>query len=222
MNTQEAYDKWAAQYDLNKNRTRDLEGVALQQTLPNTDFGTCLEIGCGAGKNSVWLLGRVADLTGVDLSEAMLAKAREKVHSSKAIFIQADITHEWTFAKSDYNLVTFSLVLEHVEHLQPIITKAANVLDDGGWLYIGELHPFKQYHGVKAHFETEEGLFEPLNYTHHVSDFSRAVLQAGLTIVAINEFSDDPADGDMPRILSLLSRKEKSRLSEDLFLQAKF
>ena len=33
MNTEEAYDQWADQYDTNKNRTRDLEAVALRATI---------------------------------------------------------------------------------------------------------------------------------------------------------------------------------------------
>ena len=55
MNVQEAYDNWADQYDSNMNKTRDLEAVALRETLAYIPFDTCLEIGCGTGKNTEWL-----------------------------------------------------------------------------------------------------------------------------------------------------------------------
>ena len=58
MNTREAYNKWSEQYDTNINRTRDLEAVALRKTLSVIPFKRCLEIGCGTGKNTEWLVNR--------------------------------------------------------------------------------------------------------------------------------------------------------------------
>jgi len=52
MDVRNAYNIWAGQYDTNKNRTRDLEAVSLQQTLSDIQFDRCLEIGCGTGKNT--------------------------------------------------------------------------------------------------------------------------------------------------------------------------
>ena len=42
MNVQDAYNIWADQYDTNNNKTRDLEAVALRETLTNIDFINCL------------------------------------------------------------------------------------------------------------------------------------------------------------------------------------
>lgn len=56
MNVKDAYNNWAAQYDTDLNKTRDLEAVSLRQTLSNIDFTSCLEVGCGTGKTrSGWL-----------------------------------------------------------------------------------------------------------------------------------------------------------------------
>ena len=55
-NNRQAYNIWADQYDTNKNKTRDLEGMALRKVLSSTSFGNTLEIGCGTGKNSEWLI----------------------------------------------------------------------------------------------------------------------------------------------------------------------
>ena len=56
MNIREAYNHWSAQYDTNMNPTRDLEGVALREMLADLSFKQVLEIGCGTGKNTAWLL----------------------------------------------------------------------------------------------------------------------------------------------------------------------
>ncbi len=79
MNVQQSYDSWSSQYDTNKNKTRDLEALSLRTTLLNIPFDSCLEIGCGTGKNTEWLVTRAGHITAVDLSEGMLAIARSKV-----------------------------------------------------------------------------------------------------------------------------------------------
>jgi len=78
MNVQQSYNYWAEQYDTNDNKTRDLEAIALRKTLSNISFDTVLEVGCGTGKNTVWLLEKTKQVTAIDLSEEMLAKAKQK------------------------------------------------------------------------------------------------------------------------------------------------
>ncbi len=80
MNVQQSYNNWAEQYDTNDNKTRDLEAIALRKTLSNISFDAVLEIGCGTGKNTAWLLEKAKLVTAIDLSEEMLAKAKEKIN----------------------------------------------------------------------------------------------------------------------------------------------
>lgn len=156
MDPKEAYNMWAMQYDSNENKTRDLEAKAVRQKLKHYSFDKILEIGCGTGKNTEWLIAKAHHLTAVDLSEEMLAKAKEKIHSDKVIFKQFDINEEWMFADEMYDLVTCSLVLEHIENLKPVFQKMAAALRSGGYCYVGELHPFRQYSGTKARFDINE------------------------------------------------------------------
>ncbi|OKL39335.1 class I SAM-dependent methyltransferase [Pontibacter flavimaris] len=207
MSIEEAYNRWATQYDTNKNRTRDLEAVALRATLGSINFERCLEIGCGTGKNTEWLVRRALHVTAVDLSEQMLERAKKKVSSNKAEFILADITQSWSFATQPYDLVSFSLVLEHIADLNHTFKQTAAVLNHGGHVYIGELHPFKQYSGTKARFDTEEGRQEVECYTHHTSDFVQAARRNGLRLVDVNEYFDDNDRAGLPRILTLLLQK---------------
>ena len=117
MNVQQSYNNWAEQYDTNNNKTRDLEAIALRKTLGNISFNSVLEVGCGTGKNTMWLMEKANHVTAIDLSDEMLAKAKEKINSANVHFLQADIKNEWTFTNQVYDVISFSLVLEHIENL---------------------------------------------------------------------------------------------------------
>jgi ubiquinone/menaquinone biosynthesis C-methylase UbiE len=204
MNTQQAYNHWAEQYDSNANKTRDLEAVALRAMLAQRTFRCGLEIGCGTGKNTIFLQSICETLTAVDFSSKMLVKAKAKVDSPHVTFRQADITEQWSFAKDRYDLITFSLVLEHIEHLDPVFAKVREVADVGSIIYVGELHPFKQYGGSKAKFETPEGTQVVPCFTHHVSEFISAAKANGLIVRALDEYFDDNVKNGIPRVLTIL------------------
>lgn len=207
MNVQQAYNNWAEQYDTNENKTRDLEAVCLRTTLSKFNFTNCLEIGCGTGKNTQWLITKANLVTCVDFSEEMLSKAKQKISSPTVSFVQADITKPWSFAINQYNLITFSLVLEHIENLENIFYSASTLLQKDGYIYIGELHPFKQYSGSKARFENEQGIQVVQCHTHNISDFINAAKKYNLVVEEINEYFDEDNRNTIPRVLMLLFKK---------------
>ena len=207
MSIQQAYNHWASQYDTNLNKTRDLEAQVLRSVLSTIAFDSCLEIGCGTGKNTAWLMQQAGTVTAVDFSEEMLALARTKIDAAHVTFRQADIKQPWDFRSDVYDLVSFSLVLEHIENLAPIFAEAAAALRPGGHVYIGELHPFKQYTGSKARFDTEAGQQVVECFNHHVSDFIQAAKTHGLQPVDLTEHFDDGDRTTLPRILSILFQK---------------
>ena len=91
MNTQEAYNSWAGSYDNVINKTRDLEQLAAKSFLVNVDFTRVLEIGCGTGKNTIWISEKAGEMLAIDFSEEMMSIARKKV-PSRVQFKKADIT----------------------------------------------------------------------------------------------------------------------------------
>lgn len=207
MDIRESYNEWAAQYDTNDNKTRDLEARALRENLANIEFSRCLEIGCGTGKNTVWLLSKAQEILSVDLSEKMLAIAQSKYSSGKVRFVQADINQRWDFVDKQFDLITFSLVLEHIENLDHIFEQASKSLIHSGYVYLGELHPFKQYTGTKAKFKTENDEHIVTCFNHNISDFTQSAHTYGLDIVSLNEYFDDDNRNTVPRILSIIFRK---------------
>ena len=103
--------------------------------------------------------------------------------------------------------MSFSLVLEHIENLDHIFKEVYKKLNDQGYVYIGELHPFKQYTGSKARFQTEEGLQIIQCYNHHISDFIQSAKKYGLKLVELDEYFDNGDKTSIPRILTLLLQK---------------
>jgi SAM-dependent methyltransferase len=138
----------------------------------------------------------------------MLQQAINKVDAPHVRFQLADITRSWNFVQDKVDLVAFSLVLEHIADLEDVFQNLANVLPSGGMVYIGELHPFKQYAGTKARFEVDGIVKELVVFTHHVSDFVKNALAVGFELMEMKEYFDEGDKNGIPRILALMFRKK--------------
>ena len=208
MGIRDDYDSWSGQYDSDHNKTRDLEGAALRKTLGHRRFGNTLEAGCGTGKNTGWLAQQCDHVVAADFSAGMLAVARKKSSAANVTFRETDLLNRWPFPEGEFDLIVFSLVLEHIQDLEPAFAEASRVLKPGGSVYVGELHPFKQYAGAKARFEVEGDVRLLTCYTHHVSSFYNAAFHAGLSLSGLAEHFDDESD-EPPRLLTMLFEKRR-------------
>lgn len=212
MDNQQAYNQWSQTYDTVENKTRDLEAAALRESIDG-DGLDILEIGCGTGKNTEFLQTKAKHLIGADFSAEMLVKAREKITSANVEFRRLDLRESWNFADGSFDLITCSLVLEHIENTDFVFAEARRVLRENGRFYFGELHPFKQYSGTKARFETGSGVFELECFIHHVSDFFNAASKNGFEIVELKEWFDDDDKTAIPRLLTMICKvKQQIRL----------
>jgi len=206
MKTKEAYNHWAGTYDTVVNKTRDLEAIAAKKILKNKKFDKILEIGCGTGKNTKWLAAKSRKLTAVDFSEEMLSIAKQKNKLSHVNFKRADITKPWSFKK--VNLITCSLVLEHIENISFIFRQAFKTLKHEGLFYICELHPFKQLQGSRAKFETDAGLVQLEYFIHHLSEFFQSAKKAGFICQDMQEWFDAKNKNVIPRLCSFVFKKK--------------
>ena len=207
MKIDESYNIWAASYDTNENKTRDLELVVGKTILENKTFSRILEIAAGTGKNTDWLIEKCDYLLAIDFSEKMLAKAKLKVISNKVEFKLADISNEWKFTNLKYELITASLVLEHIKNLDFIFNEAYKSLNDNGLFYICELHPFKQYLGSKARFEINGELLTLESYVHHISEYLESARKSGFKLLELKEWFNDESD-DIPQLASFVFEKQ--------------
>lgn len=207
MSTQQLYNQWASTYDKVENKTRDLEKIACQQILTDISADSIIELGCGTGKNTEWLVNKATHLTCIDLSEDMMAKAKTKISNTNVVFQQADITKSWNFTDRKADLITCSLILEHIEDLGFIFQQVRDHLKENGRFYICELHPFKQYSGSKARFETDNGTQTLTCYNHHITDYLQSACNNDLTLVNMNEWFDNNDRTLLPRLVSFLFSK---------------
>ena len=200
-----AYDEWSRAYDTDRNATRDLDAHALRAQELQLDGADVLEVGCGTGKNTVWLAARARSVLALDFSAGMLAKARERVSSDRVAFVRHDLHQRWPAGDGAFDVVVIDLVLEHVEQLRPVFAEAARVLRSGGRLFVCELHPYRQLVGSQAQYVPAGGA-EPQRikaFRHAVADFLYAGLAAGLRLTRADEWHDGGAPaGTPPRLFS--------------------
>jgi ubiquinone/menaquinone biosynthesis C-methylase UbiE len=134
MSVREAYNRWAEQYDDNRNRTRDLNMQCLRRADLPLAGARVFEAGCGTGLNTEFMVGQGARVVAMDFSEAMLERARARVGHADVRFEVGDITRRWPAEDASCDLVVVTLVLEHVEDLAPVFAQARRVLAEGGLL----------------------------------------------------------------------------------------
>ena len=203
-----AYDDWAKTYDIVENRTRDLAAEVLRNTDLNLTGRELIEVGCGTGRNTEWLaqpaLG-AAGIVALDFSEAMLARARTRVDSSRVRFVQQDVSEPWPLPDNSADVGIAMLVLEHVEHLKPVFAEAARVLRPRGEFFMCELHPERQLLGKQARFTSATSGEDKLltAFLHHTDDYLRAGKAAGFEVKKLGEWRDEDAPEEPPRLLSL-------------------
>lgn len=209
--TRQAYQDWAEIYDSNANRTRDLDALVLRSAELPLDGAQVIEIGAGTGKNTTYLAERAGRVLALDLSSAMLDKARARLEADHVRFAEHDITTPWPAENGGTDLVIGNLVLEHIEDLAPVFAEIARVLKPGGTAFLSELHPERQARGSQARFEKngEAALVEA--YVHTVSEYVTQAETAGLTLTGINEAIEAGADvteDTPPRLLALTFVKQ--------------
>jgi len=97
-------------------------------------FRHILDVGSGAGQILGHLLKRVApdaSLTGFDLSQRMLCRARTRLRSSRPKLIAGDLTR-LPFANESFDCITCGYVLEHLADPLPGLQELGRVLKPGG------------------------------------------------------------------------------------------
>jgi 2-polyprenyl-3-methyl-5-hydroxy-6-metoxy-1,4-benzoquinol methylase len=121
-----------------------------------------LDIGCGTGRHSIELAKRGYSLTGIDLSEAMLKRAKEKAKEEKVeVDFQREDARNLAF-REEFDLAimicegAFSL-METDEMNYRILQNAAKALKKNGKLIFTTLNAlFPLYHSVKDFIESHE------------------------------------------------------------------
>jgi cyclopropane fatty-acyl-phospholipid synthase-like methyltransferase len=109
----------------------------LKKLLAVLPSGACvLDLGCGSGDPADIALAHQHHVTGVDISEAQIIKARQNVPSGR--FLQADLGSV-SFSPASFDAVVSFYTLEHLprEEHAAIFGRIAMWLRPGGYLLLG-------------------------------------------------------------------------------------
>lgn len=145
------FDKIARDYDrMNHLMTLGLDCLWRRRAVRGL-HGNVLDVACGTGDMVVELLKHGCTVTGVDLSEEMMAIARQKAPA--ATFMLADAEH-LPFPDEAFDAVTCAFGVRNFVHLEQGLSEMLRVLKPGGTMVILELatpdsawaRPFYQFY----------------------------------------------------------------------------
>ncbi|WP_135364558.1 class I SAM-dependent methyltransferase [Halosimplex halophilum] len=117
----------------------------LTDLLPDLDGLRVLDAGCGDGYHAARLADRGADVLGVDASEAMVDRARER-YGDRVDFRRGDLAEGLDYPDDGgFDLILCQHVLSHVADLEPVAAEFARLLRPGGGVVLSTHHPFHEY-----------------------------------------------------------------------------
>lgn len=177
-----AYKRWAPVYD----QTFGLIAAAGRRqavNLINRMRGKVLEVGVGTGLS----LPRYAshlEITGIDLSPEMLAKARERVAKLRPGNIRG--LHEMdagalTFPDGAFDVVAAMYVLTVVPDPVKVMHELERVCAPGGEVML--VNHFSQDHGVRGRIERRMAPYAETLGWHPVFPVERVMVCAGLRLM---------------------------------------
>jgi len=138
-----------------------LPGDSTLRLLPNIgNFSQCLEIGCGAGQNSIFLAKQGAQCIAIDISEEQLAHGRKLAAAKKVEVDFRRVSMDAMGNLGAFDMIHSTYALPFSANPQKVIADAAAMLKTGGTFLLTTGHPL--YAGEWLDIgDSEDGLFLP-------------------------------------------------------------
>lgn len=189
VSTQEGYDRWSEIYDDEGNPLCEIETPHVHALLGEVRGLAVCDLGCGTGRHSAWLASVGAQVTALDFSAGMIARAREKPDFEHVRFVQHDLTRPLPLPDAAFDRVLSSLVVDHIPDLVAFFAECRRIVKPDGLVVISVMHPAMMLRGVLAHFtdpHTGRDVF-PQSTMHQVSQYMMAALAAGFRLAHASE-----------------------------------
>lgn len=148
-------------------------------TLKKTDAQRVLDLGCGIGRNAIFLAKEGYFLTGIDISPTALQTAAEKADAEKIkniVFLQGDII-SLPFPSGHFDAVFSVNVIHHgeLEKINRIVDEIFRVLRENGigMVTVVSTKDYKYGKGRKLEentYELFEGTHKEAGIPHHFFD----------------------------------------------------
>jgi ubiquinone/menaquinone biosynthesis C-methylase UbiE len=176
----DGYAAWAPTYDAPGNAMIEREQPVVQRIFDSLPASDALDAACGTGRHSEYLAQRGHRVVGVDVTEEMLAVARQKVPS--AAFHRAALD-SLPVADTSVDLVVCALALSHIADLQRALTEFRRVLRPGGSLVISDSRGFLDGVGLPIVRELADGSFGYMpTWSWPTSEYLAAALPLGFAV----------------------------------------
>lgn len=136
-----------------------LPGEQDLQLLPRELAGLrCLELGAGAGQNSIYLASKGADCSAIDISEKQLTfgKKLAAAEEVEVHFLKADVDSLPDFPEK-FDLIHSAYGIPFSTHPEALIKHCADLLVPGGQLLFSMGHPV--YAGEWLDLDDDQGIF---------------------------------------------------------------
>ena len=133
------------------------EWEALQTLLPDFAHKRMLDLGCGYGWHCIYALEHgAAAVTGVDISEKMLAVARKETGAGNVSYIHAAM-EDVDFPDGSFDVVLSSLALHYVASFTDMAREIYRWLAPGGDFVFSIEHPIFTAYGNQDWYRDAEG-----------------------------------------------------------------
>ena len=205
VDPQSAYAMWARSYPPRPhNPLMEVEHETVLALLPDVRGLTVLDAGCGSGRYLRELNDRGARAIGMDLSPAMLARARE----TTARITRADL-RALPFDAMSIDLVVCGLALGDVAEIELALTEIARVLRPGGCVIYSVVHPAGEAAGWTRTFESDGKQWAIDGFWHSLDRHRQACAAAGLAIEEWREPSLPSAPGQRALLIVRATHVER-------------
>jgi len=138
------YDQIADFYDATAGKVVTDRATATLLDLAGDVSGTrLLDVACGQGRVARELAGRGAQVTGLDISAALLEIARvsEARQPLGITYIHADATARLVLDGQAFDCVVCNYGLTDIDDIDSLLANIARLLPAGGWFVFSLLHP---------------------------------------------------------------------------------
>jgi malonyl-CoA O-methyltransferase len=175
---QAAYALWAKNYPPRPhNPLMELEQQTVLSLLPDVNGLTVLDAGCGTGRYLQQLKARGAFAIGMDLSQAMLDRAREQT----PLVARADL-RALPFDAASIDVVVCGLALGDFAELELALIEIARVTRSGGGVIYSVVHPAGEAEGWSRTFESDGRQLAIDGCWHSLDRHREACQAAGLVV----------------------------------------
>ena len=138
------------------------EWETLERLLPDFSGKRVLDLGCGYGWHCIYAAEHgAAAVTGVDLSERMLAVAREKTSDSRVSYLCMDMA-EIDFPPESFDVVFSSLAIHYLPSFSDFLERVRRCLAPGGDFVFSVEHPIFTAAGPQDWYYAPDG--RPLHF----------------------------------------------------------